>query len=169
MPKRSPHPHVVWRGGRPRFSPGPELRLAGYKSFDLRHEDGRWYTLDETVAWSSDFIARRTAPAKAPPPAERPVTGSYERGFVYFLWAGDAIKVGFSRDPFVRASALKTGISSDMRLFLTVPGTRGDERRLHRRLRHQRLRGEWFKASTATLLVLRMVLNENCGIKGEQQ
>jgi len=176
MPKKSQHPHVAWRGGRPRFQPAVNLRLEGHVSHDLRHPDGRWFSFEEAVNWSRAFLLKRQQ-AKAPegeplplPPetALHPVSGRYERGFIYFLWAGSAIKVGYSRNPFGRVGSLMTGVSDPVRLFFTVPGTRGDERRLHRRLRSQHLRGEWFKASTATLLVLRMVLNESDGIRGEQ-
>lgn len=41
--------HVSWRDGRPRFNPGRNLRIAGHKSRDLRHEDGAWYTFDEAL------------------------------------------------------------------------------------------------------------------------
>ncbi|RUT82976.1 hypothetical protein, partial [Mesorhizobium sp. M7A.T.Ca.US.000.02.2.1] len=39
MPKPSQIKHVTWRDGRPRFTPGPELRDAGYASTDLRWPD----------------------------------------------------------------------------------------------------------------------------------
>lgn len=52
---------VSWRGGRPRFNPGPKLRRLGYKGEDLRHhETGPWYSLDEAVAWAD---ARRAEAA----------------------------------------------------------------------------------------------------------
>lgn len=65
MPKRSPHPHVAWRDGRPRFSPDQILRAAGHKGQDLRHADGSWYSRGEAVDWSDRFVASLTA-AKAP-------------------------------------------------------------------------------------------------------
>ena len=45
-------PHVVWRDGRPRFVPGPALRKLGFRGEDLKHPDGRWMDLNETIAWS---------------------------------------------------------------------------------------------------------------------
>lgn len=90
----NPHPHVVWRDGRPRFAPGPKLRAAGHKGFDLRwpapgeHEGdaftierltgphdftGRWFTRGEAVDWSAAFIARlRQAAPPAPRKRRRP-------------------------------------------------------------------------------------------------
>lgn len=168
MPKKTRHPHVAWRNGRPRFQPSATLRLAGHAGKDLRHDDGRWFTFEEAVTWSEQFCSSLGEVSEHAAPLGKPVTGYYVRGFVYFLWAGEAIKVGFSKDPFSRVASLRTSISDPVRMVFAVPGTLGDEKRLHRRLRSQRLRGEWFKASTATLLVLRMVLNESSGINGEQ-
>lgn len=39
---------------RPRFSPGPRLRKPPFnmKGEDLRHADGRWFTIEEAIAWS---------------------------------------------------------------------------------------------------------------------
>jgi len=36
---------------RPRFNPGPTLRAKGAAGEDLKHPDGRWFTLDEVDAW----------------------------------------------------------------------------------------------------------------------
>lgn len=48
-------PHVVWREGRPRFVPGPGVRALGYRGEDLKHPDGVWFSLNETIAWSKKF------------------------------------------------------------------------------------------------------------------
>jgi hypothetical protein len=76
-------PHVTWRDGRPRFIPGTVLRKEGYKGRDLRHEDGRWFSLDEAAAWSKtlgeEIVARRAARAEGrrvqrPKPAGKALT-----------------------------------------------------------------------------------------------
>lgn len=54
--------YVAWRDGRPRFVPGARERLLGFKGEDLRHADGRWYTLEEAQPWA---IARRQEIAAA--------------------------------------------------------------------------------------------------------
>ncbi|MBS9720067.1 hypothetical protein JYU29_05115 [Tianweitania sp. BSSL-BM11] len=61
MPRKSPHPHVNWRDGRPRFDPAKDLRDAGHKGKDLRHEDGRWFTRGEAVDWSDRFVKELAA------------------------------------------------------------------------------------------------------------
>ncbi|MER2536909.1 MAG: hypothetical protein ABTQ31_17285 [Rhizobiaceae bacterium] len=74
MPKKSPHPYVVWREGRPRFVPDQRLRAAGHKGRDLRHEDGRWYSRGEAVDWSEAFVGRLAeAKRKAAVPERRVV------------------------------------------------------------------------------------------------
>lgn len=73
MPKKSPHPHVTWRDGRPRFSPSPELRAKGHSPRDLKHPDGRWFTKGETVDWSIEFV--RSIREKPQPKRGRPAAG----------------------------------------------------------------------------------------------
>lgn len=78
MPKKSPHPYVLWREGRPRFVPGPELRAAGLQGKDLRHPDGRWFSKGEAVDWSAALIASRAA-APDKPKRGRPAAGAPRR------------------------------------------------------------------------------------------
>lgn len=66
MPKQSKHPHVSWRDGRPRFNPDQNLRAAGWKARDLRHDDGRWFSRGEAVDWSESFVAELQAQRKKP-------------------------------------------------------------------------------------------------------
>ncbi len=79
MPKKSSHPHVAWRDGRPRFQPGRDLRDQGFKGKDLRHDDGRWYSRGEAVDWSIAFQKKledlRAAPARSAATAEPPTGG----------------------------------------------------------------------------------------------
>ncbi len=45
-------PYIAWRDDRPRFKPGNRERALGFKDQDLKHDDGRWFTLDETRRWA---------------------------------------------------------------------------------------------------------------------
>lgn len=45
-------PHVVWRNGRPRFSPGPKIRRLGFAGSDLKNDDGSWMDLNAAAAWA---------------------------------------------------------------------------------------------------------------------
>jgi integrase len=77
-------PYVSWRGGRPRFEPGPGVRALGFEGEDLRHgapdrngrRDGAWFTLQECEAWAEtraqavrdarERVRQGLQPARAP-------------------------------------------------------------------------------------------------------
>lgn len=156
MPKRSPHPHVSWRGGRPRFQPDQKLRAAGHRGFDLMHADGRWYTLGEAIDWSRAFRKenglelrpRRQAVFKPAPsvPTQTPYRPT-QKGYIYFLKVGDRVKIGFSTQPGLRLQSLLTGIADHFDYFISVRGTMAVERQLQEALAGHRTRGEWFRTS----------------------
>lgn len=56
-------PYTLWRDGRPRFIPGPRERAMGFKGQDLKHADGRWFTMDEAhgfaMARQQEITAQR--------------------------------------------------------------------------------------------------------------
>lgn len=66
-------PFIAWREGRPRFVPGERERLLGFRGQDLKHDDGRWFSLDEARGWAQlkhdDILKARDAGRriKAPP------------------------------------------------------------------------------------------------------
>lgn len=69
-------PYVAWREGRPRFVPGARERAMGFKGQDLKHDDGRWYSLDEArvfaLARQQDIVAqRKTGRRLKSPPVPR--------------------------------------------------------------------------------------------------
>lgn len=69
-------PYVAWREGRPRFVPGARERAMGFKGQDLKHDDGRWYSLDEAhgfaLAKQSEIHAqRKTGKKLKTPPVPR--------------------------------------------------------------------------------------------------
>lgn len=66
--------HVDWRGGRPRFSPGPGLRAQGYKASDLKHADGRWFSQGEALDWSNAFRQSLQAAKEQSAPAPLPAS-----------------------------------------------------------------------------------------------
>ncbi|MGI2031976.1 tyrosine-type recombinase/integrase [Rhizobium panacihumi] len=53
--------HVEWRDGRPRFRPGKAMQDAGYKSQDLKHANGTWYSQGEALDWSNKLVVELTA------------------------------------------------------------------------------------------------------------
>jgi hypothetical protein len=76
--------HMRWRDGKPRFDPGPEVRALNYKSRDLKHPDGRWFTFEETRAESRRLIAEmaglKAAQAEGMKPAPKVPGGTLTLG-----------------------------------------------------------------------------------------
>lgn len=68
-----------------------------------------------------------------------------ERGFVYFAFAGEFIKIGWSKDPHARADHLQTGSPLPITIPFAIRGDRTDEKHLHEVFAHLRVQGEWFR------------------------
>lgn len=90
------------------------------------------------------------------------------RGYVYFASAGDAIKIGYSANPWARLNDLQNGSPQKFELLAVVAGTDADERSLHAEFKELRIHGEWFKRSKALLqkineLRARSAATENYG------
>jgi len=69
-------------------------------------------------------------------------------GFVYFIrHPSGHIKIGYSKDVASRLRGLQTANPINLSLIGFVPGTRQDERALHRKLGEWRSGGEWFMPS----------------------
>lgn len=68
-------------------------------------------------------------------------------GYVYFLFSGSKVKIGFSRKPFGRIGGLMTGLSTPPRMVLVFRGRPRDEKSLHARYRAHHANGEWFRVS----------------------
>lgn len=66
---------------------------------------------------------------------------------VYFLRSGarGPIKIGKARDVQRRVDEIKAGNPYELRVLAVMPGGRAEERELHERFAHLRLRGEWFR------------------------
>lgn len=65
-------------------------------------------------------------------------------GFVYFLRCADLVKIGFSRQPEIRARDLGTMSPLGLEMVGLHPGTLRDEAMLHEMFAGRRLHGEWF-------------------------
>ena len=71
-------------------------------------------------------------------------------GFVYFLQPKfneeGPVKVGYSIDPICRVQQINNRLKeSPLALVAVFPGTREQERELHKRWAEHRLIGEWFR------------------------
>lgn len=81
-------PHIVWRDGRPRFTPGPGVRKLGFKGEDLKHPAGNWLDLNETIAWSEEKcqeIETRRQQSQCPAPQTKKKSKNHTvKGYVGF-------------------------------------------------------------------------------------
>lgn len=89
-------------------------------------------------------------------PTLAPPAGTYRRtGDVYFIEAGDLIKIGFTRSPVGRMRTIKTGCPLPMKLLHHEAGSLKSERELHRRFAVLRVRGEWFRKAPELLAYIK--------------
>jgi hypothetical protein len=66
---------------------------------------------------------------------------------IYFILAADlnALKIGFTTDPWNRLRILQTGCPAKLELLAFVEGGQEDEARLHSQFAMLRKHGEWFE------------------------
>lgn len=81
-------------------------------------------------------------------------------GWIYFVQvsSGGSLKIGWAKDPSKRIKILQTSHPKPLRMLGVVPGTRSDERALHKRFAHARKSGEWFDRSAILNDVMGMIL-----------
>ena len=75
---------------------------------------------------------------------------------VYFIQEKNngPIKIGFtSKSANNRLSALQTGSSADLEIVYTIEAEASYERYIHRVLKRERIRGEWFKPWSVLTLI----------------
>lgn len=70
------------------------------------------------------------------------------QGRVYFIRAGQHVKIGYSAQPLDRLQALQTSHPDKLEILCTMPGSRETERDMHKRFAKFHVRGEWFKLSS---------------------
>jgi hypothetical protein len=76
-----------------------------------------------------------------------PPSPSGRKGKVYFIRAGDKIKIGFSTRPLDRLKALQTAHPGCLEIIGIMHGAFSLEGRLHEQFSRYRIRGEWFRLS----------------------
>jgi hypothetical protein len=74
---------------------------------------------------------------------------------VYFVRAGEAVKIGRTVNLESRLRSLGTASAVPLELLAAVPGGRQLEAELHREWRHLHIRGEWFRAEAELLRSIR--------------
>lgn len=70
---------------------------------------------------------------------------------IYFLRAGEYVKIGYSADPAQRVADFQTANPIDLEIIAVHHGSRREEAMLHRKFAAHRVRGEWFAADPVIL------------------
>ncbi len=73
--------------------------------------------------------------------------GKLDRQRVYFLEMGEFIKIGRSSDIRRRIQSFEGFLPLPTKLLHQIPGTCDTETDLHRKFKHLRTKGEWFRAT----------------------
>jgi len=94
--------------------------------------------------------------------ARRVAKEDYPDLFMYFVTTtepGFPIKIGISETPKFRLRGLQTGLPFDVKMLgvFKIPDTIF-ERRVHRKFKHLKLRGEWFRNAPEILDFLALML-----------
>ena len=63
---------------------------------------------------------------------------------IYIIKQGEHYKIGYSKSPMGRMGKLQIGSPVELQMIYRCPGTRADEKSLHRILDYWRVNGEWF-------------------------
>lgn len=70
---------------------------------------------------------------------------------VYFIRAGNYIKIGYADDPRKRLKELQTGNPNKLELLGSIPGDVSREKEVHHIFSDFRVNGEWFELTTDIL------------------
>lgn len=113
--------------------------IVGYAVESLLAESR--FKIDE-LRWTADDveIARPRESAKQLPKRNE---------VVYFLKAGQFVKIGYTNNLTKRLDQLKTGCPYPLVVAATIPGDYETEHKLHRQFAHLRHNGEWFLCTGA--------------------
>lgn len=111
--------------------------------------------LDAASARNLRTVTRTQAAAAltALPGAERVSAASPPPCWVYFIRSGAAgpVKIGYARDPYTRFMNLRTASPDEVSYLGHLPGGIEEERAVHARFAHLRIRGEWFRPAPELL------------------
>lgn len=87
--------------------------------------------------------------------------------YVYFMKAGNTVKIGHSKNPRERAKSLQTSRHEQIEILYTVSGGRITERYFHNKFAKCRLHGEWFQYGSRIALFLAGLPYEESAIGAE--
>lgn len=104
--------------------------------------NGGWVVLNHDLYRCRDEKAEHAAYVKR---WRHGSTKPRDGGYVYFLGISNAIKIGYSVNPWARSNEIVCCEKPE--LMAVISGTTDDERGLHEKFKEFRMNGEWFKRS----------------------
>jgi len=81
-------------------------------------------------------------------------------GYIYFIEAGDMVKIGYSTHPNKRFMDLQITSPVPLTLNYLIPGDPGLERHLHKQFAHLRAHGEWFVEKQLIIQSVRKIFKQ---------
>jgi hypothetical protein len=148
MTERIPYYWISPKNGRAYWRPNKRMMQIGFGCVSLgpAGEDAE----QQARIWNARWLKARSEETAGLRRCDRARPRADE--FVYFLQVGDRIKIGISRRPMKRLSAIVGAAPAPLKRIVVVIGNRTDESRLHQRFKAYRTGGEWFVASKPILL-----------------
>lgn len=136
----------------------------------LINEIKRWSWASSDPRWN-DYNKRKAEEQKAEKLEQekrrmKQLNSEYKKlypGFIYFIQgqSGGPIKIGYAENVKNRIKTLQTGYFETLIILATYPGGVTQEKQLHERFNHIRLRGEWFKPEPELLELIDKVNKSN--------
>ena len=113
----------------------------------VNRQGNEGYICAETVQGAA-MVGREIPPAYLTW-ARRKASGraARERGFVYFITDGEAIKIGWSHCVWSRCSDLQGANHRELTIIAEFCGTAYEEHLIHLEFKHLNIRREWFRSS----------------------
>jgi len=128
--------YVVKKGKYGYWQPTRAMRDAGFSPISCGRDGPEAWAV--ATQWNHRWYEHRRN--------SQPSAGSDQRGYVYFAFVGDRVKIGFSVRPLRRIDAMITALHEKPRMIVALRGTMADERALHQRFAPVQTDGEWFEA-----------------------
>lgn len=123
----------------------------GRVSYYFRRNKGAWVRLPDDYGsdafWAAYHAAFAGEPIKPILAAPRPPRKMHGKPRVYFVQCGELVKIGTTKNPKRRVSALQIGNPSSLNLIFHIPGDVTVEKSLHERFSAYRKSGEWFRVT----------------------
>lgn len=149
MSNDTPKPHIALFNTKTKKVDALLSTVALYKAGECSRDDwgsvGLWICGRRDASYHKALIDPKVVSSltyKAPSEVSKP-----NNGFVYFIKAGDLVKIGHSVNIKKRLETLQVASPVTLTLIGTMEGNYHLEQKLHLQFARYRVRGEWFELS----------------------